>query len=335
MERMIIRIRYRREKKIITKYKNIKFINDYKDIEIINEIDEDECLKFIVENVEQFAFRPLLNYLENRTETEEISNFELIKFLKIQYVNDYIKNKIIVNEFRNFMVEIFCSNTINNLLKVNYTNGNILEKEDYIKIINSIEYFNFEGSTLGETNNMLNVKISVYNKKYNTLEDELAFYCLILIAYMHEIFDHILLRVQKQLFDEKIQSPQTKDDKYSEAARKREKESGEYFHVKLFGKLITSLTEKEIYFLFEPKNYSEKDYRNFTREFSNCKNKNNLTIPKVLTNLLRGRNQYTKITKIDIEIYRLFRNADKEIQLIKGGKSWCRIFEPINDLNDD
>ena len=74
------------------------------------------------------------------------------------------------------------------------------------------------------------------------------------------------------LYDKNVQSSPTKSNIYSKTARSRGKESGEYLHVKLFGKLLKKLTINELCFIFNIKNYSEENYKNFTINFSNYNN---------------------------------------------------------------
>ena len=89
----------------------------------------------------------------------------------------------------------------------NYRYGDKIVPEEYYKIINSVEYFNFQGDSFGETDSLLNVYISVFYENKDNLESKLEFYSIILITFMHEVIEHVLMRIQQHLYDKNIKSP--------------------------------------------------------------------------------------------------------------------------------
>ena len=110
-------------------------------------------------------------------------------------------------------------------------------------------------------------------KNQNNYKEEIRYYIAIFVTYLHEILGHVLVILQRNLYDRNIKSPETKGNMYSKSSNKRGYESGEYLHVKLFGKLLKALSLEEVCFLFDIKNYKEKDYLQFQKKFLNCRNK--------------------------------------------------------------
>ena len=72
--------------------------------------------------------------------------------------------------------------------------------------------------------------------------DIVRYYIRIYIIILHEILGQILLFLIGSLYDKNVQSLETKSDICSKTAKSRGKESGEFLHVKLFGKLLKKLT---------------------------------------------------------------------------------------------
>ena len=84
--------------------------------------------------------------------------------------------------------------------------------------------------------------------------EQIRYYARLLIIFMQEILGHILIFLIRTLYDKSIKSPQTKGNSYSITANHRGRESGEYLYVKLFGKLLKSLTLNELCFIFNIEN---------------------------------------------------------------------------------
>ena len=106
-------------------------------------------------------------------------------------------------------------------------------------IINSINFFNFYYTNIGQSYPLYSIIICgiIENDVIKPLEI-VKYYIRIYIIILHEILGHILLFLIGSLYDKNVQSLETKSDIYSKAAKSRGKESGEFLHVKLFGKLL-------------------------------------------------------------------------------------------------
>ena len=59
--------------------------------------------KFIVKDVEKYLFDSLIFFLTNKYEIGPISDFELLKYLKIQYYDSFFKEKILTNKYQTFL----------------------------------------------------------------------------------------------------------------------------------------------------------------------------------------------------------------------------------------
>ena len=137
------------------------------------------------------------------------------------------------------------------------------------------------------------------------------------------------------LYDKNIKSPETKSDIYSKTARSRGKESGEYLHVKLFGKLLKKLTINELCFIFDIKNYSEENYENFTLNFSNC-NQKKYEIPDVLSEIVKNI-KINDLEEIPIDIYASKEFNEIEFNILDYNENYCGIIDILNfkDNNED
>ena len=136
---------HRKEKQIILKNKDIemKF--------------RDET--FIIKDYEQNSFISLLDYLYSKHSYLSITDFDLLHFIKIQYFNQYINKKILNSKWKNFIYEVFESETISNLISNVYKYGKNISKKEFRKIIDSSTYCNFNTSFFGKT--YLNCKFFV------------------------------------------------------------------------------------------------------------------------------------------------------------------------------
>ena len=111
-------------------------------------------------------------------------------------------------------------------------------------------------------------------KSQNNHKEEIRYFIIMLVTYLHEILGHVLIILQRNLFDRKIKSSETKGIMYSKSSNKRGYESGEYLHVKLFGKLLKELSLEEVCFLLDIKIIKKKVIYNFKKIFQNVEIKN-------------------------------------------------------------
>ena len=159
------------------------------------------------------------------------------------------------------------------------------------------------------------------------------YYIRIYIIILHEILGHILLFLIGSLYDKNAHSSETKSNIYCKTARRREKESGEYLHVKLFGKLLKRLTINELCFIFNINNYSEENYENFTKYFSNCNNQE-YEIPDILSEILKNI-KIDDLEEIPIDIYVSKDYNEIEFNILDYNESYCKIIDILDFKDED
>ena len=151
---------------------------------------------------------------------------------------------------------------------------------------------------------------------------------------LHEILGHILLFLIGSLYDKNVQSLETKSDICSKTAKSRGKESGEFLHVKLFGKLLKKLTINELCFIFNIKNYSEENYENFTINFSNCNNEKEYEIPDNLSEIFKNI-KINELEEIPIEIYASKEFSEIEFNILDYNENYCKMIDILDFKDDD
>ena len=283
---------------------------------------------FTIANFEKFSFEALISFLSNKADLNPISNFELIKMLKIQYLDKFINEIILTNKWKTFFYQVFSSPTIYDLISKAYKNGNIILQNEYNNLIDSVKFFNFNTSFLGVTFSIYQVFVSgLMNKNQNNYKEEIRYYIAILVTYLNEILAHVLVILQRNLYDRNIKSPEIKGKIYSKSSNKRGYESGEYLYVKLFGKLLKALSLEEVCFLFDIKNYKEKDYLRFQKNFLNCRNKQ-FTIPDILKGLINPKKiNVENFGEINLNIYLSNEKDNFIINLLDEDTRICNILE--------
>ena len=307
--------------------KSINLINNNKDLQM----DYDGKI-FIIKNIQKYSFNRIIFFLMNRNDITEINNFELIKYLKIQYFSDFIHENILDKKWKTFLYDVFKSNTIQSLINSTYKNIKDITEEDFKKIIDSVKFFNFKCLAYGQSFALYNIFIGgiIRDNEKDPLE-QIKYYVRLLIIFMHEILGHILIFLIEILYDKTIESPETKEKKYSKAANSRGRESGEYMHVELFGKLLNKITPKELCFIFDIKNYSENDYKIFTKKFLECENES-LVIPDILIELLDNVT-INENSEIPLDIYPSKGNIEFSLNIIEGNERICKMVD-IHDYNE-
>ena len=286
---------------------------------------------FIVKDVEKYLFDSLICFLINKYKIDPISDFELLKYLKIQYYDSFLKEKILTNKWQTFLYQVFSSPTISDLVSKMYKNGNIILQKDYKNIIDSVKFFNFNASFLGETFSIYKIYVSGLMKmnqnNQNNNKEKISYYIIILLTYLHEIIDHVLDIIHCNLFDSNISSSEAKDIMNNKASNKRGYESGEDLHVKLFGKLLKELSLEEVCFILDIKNYQEKSYIQFRKNFSKCRNKK-FTIPEILEDLIDNKNTNAEnFGKIYLNIYLPDEKDNFIIYLLDDNTRICNIID--------
>ena len=264
--------------------KIFKLINQEKDIEMT--FGEK---KFIIKNFDRFSFKVLIKLLCNKSDFLPIDDFQLLKALKIQYFDNYIKETILNEKWRNFFYRICTSNVVDNLVQEVYKHQ--IEKENYKQLIDSISFFNFNSHFYGQTFSYANIFISgLMNINVYNNNDKIRYYIMILISILHEVLGHSLVFILQNIFDKNILSPLTTGSLFSNYANKRQRESGEYMIICLFGKKISYLSFDEIFYIFDLKNYEMNKYTDFKNKFLELQNKITLgkqKIPDVFEDILK------------------------------------------------
>ena len=105
----------------------------------------------IIKNIYKYSFNGLIGYLTYRGEIKGINDFELIKFLKIQYLSEFIHKTILNDKWKTFLYEVFNSKTIETLVNSVYSSAKNIDKKEYKKIIDSVKFFNFHCVNLGQS----------------------------------------------------------------------------------------------------------------------------------------------------------------------------------------
>ena len=216
-----------------------------------------------------------------------------------------------------------------------YKNGNIILQQDYKNIIDSVKFFNFNASFLGETFSNYKIYISGLMKmnesnenKKNNYKEKITYYIIMLLTFLHEIIDHALDNLHRNLFDSNINASEAKDIINSKSANKRGYESGEDLHVKLFGKLLKELSLEEVCFILDIKNYQEKSYKQFRKNFSKCRNKK-FSVPYILEDLkdIIDIQNTEKFGKIYLNIYLPDNENNFMIYLLDENTRICNTLE--------
>ena len=281
---------------------------------------------FIIEDINQYSSEELLSYLFLKKDLKDINKFELINSLKIQYFSDYIHKQILNNKWKNFLYEIFESKTIENLINSVHKDAKKIDKKEFKKIIDSVKFFNFNCTCLGQSFPFYILFINgLMGKKENNNIEYIKYYSRILVTFMHEILGHILIFIIRILFDKNMKSPETKGEIFSKFSNKRGRESGEKMHVKLFGRLLKSLTLKELCFIFNIKNYSFEKYEIFTENFSKCNDKE-LEIPDILVDLLKEI-KLSEFNEINLNVFTSKGIDEFTINVVDGNERICNIFD--------
>ena len=292
----------------------------------------------LIKNILQYSLEPLIQYLMHKKVKLYMNNFdwnfELIKYLKIQYFSEYIHKNILNDKWKQFYYDVFDSKTIKSLINTFNPNAKNITKDVFIDIINSINFFNFYCTNIGQSYPLYSIFISgiIENEVVKPLEI-VRYYVRIYIIILHEILGHILLFLIGSLYDKNVQSPETKSDIYSKTARRRGKESGEYLHVKLFGKLLKRLSINELCFIFNIDNYSEENYEFFTKNFSNCNNQE-YEIPDILSEILKDI-KIDDLKEISPNIYASKDFNEIVFNILDYNESYCKIIDILDFKDED
>lgn len=242
--------------------------------------------------------------ISDNEKKEEINteNYDLINFIdKAKYETDVIplmwkKNKCILptkynkelfvyktkQYWKKLLIHIFKSNVYIEARDSLFSHSQIdfFMIDDIIsEIIENIRFFIYKTKFLGNTNKKTS---TIYN--YGNYDEEiknksialLIFYGFHIIINIHEIGGHLNIRYQFfYTLNKEFSSPKiAKEDEelYSNYAKGKGKESGESIEIKLFGRVLCSITIKEALFILNEENYSLA-LNDFKEGFLTCNKK--------------------------------------------------------------
>ena len=248
----------------------------------------------IVGNIDDYY--DLEKLLEEIRAKETFDENEFIKYVKIPKRNEHLYIKKIMEEWIRFNITIFNSNTIKSLYGSLFKEqDNSLLKENELKtVLENIVYYTFEADFKGLTIRPT-MKIYEYGPLIPLQNKDVS--KLISLAFLldinhHEILGHYNIGYQifsNQEKDKKYDSPIISNELSSDYAKNRDnKESGENIEIKLYSKVIDSLTLKEALFILNPKNY-QVDYEKFKEKFKEC-NKEKINIDQEFSDILQKFN---------------------------------------------
>ncbi len=255
---------------------------------------------FVISDINIYSFKALYKYLRQIKRNFYVNYFDLLYFVKIQYFNEYIRSKIITENWRDFYYQIFESNVIKSLLVELF--GLNIENYEFKKIFDSIQFYNFDGiDFMGETTDLGIFVSGTMGLKENKMLNnfyKIKFYTKIFETILHEILGHEMIKIQQDLVNKQIQSPETKGEKYSRLANARGKESGEFVLIKLFGEKFKILMLGEICFIFDLSNYAIENLNTFTEKFSKSSKEVDVNIPEIIKDIVKDNGKELVIINI-------------------------------------
>ena len=241
-----------------------------------------------IDNIDDYEFENLIKDINIKRQFNEN---EFIKYVKIPKINNHIYIKKIIDNWVSFNICIFSSNTIKSLFKTLFKEQNslILEEKELSIIFKNIFFYDFhtdfKGLTMRQT-----MRIYEYGPILNLENNDLSkliYLAFILDINEHEVLGHYNIGYQKYSNEtQKYDSPKIEKELSSDYAKKRGyKESGEDIEIKLYGRVIDSLTLKEALFILNLSNY-RYDYNDFREEFKKC-NRKDIIIDETFEILLK------------------------------------------------
>jgi len=257
------------------------------------EITQREFITIVVDNIDDYDLKNVLKEIRSKGNFDEN---EFIKFVKIPKINEHLYIKKIIEEWIKFNIVIFNSETIKsvyeNLFKIQ--DNSLLSENELKTVLENIVYFTFETDFKGITIKPT-MKIYEYGPLIPLENKEVS--KLISLAFLLDLNEHEVLghyNIGYQIFShqgKKKDYPSPKVDKASSsdyAKNRDDKESGEDIELKIYGRVIDSLTLKEALFILNPKNY-QVDYQQFNQNFNKC-NEEKVDIDHEFSNILQKLN---------------------------------------------
>ena len=236
----------------------------------------------IINNIDDYSFFNLIDFIQfSDNEIDWIKN----KCLKVDKYNNLFVFKV-KDIWKDLLINIFASNVLDEIEVFLHKEKqiNFLKIKPMITdIIDEIRFFTYKTKYFGITLDST-LKIYEYGLYNNLIKNKsvslLIFYSFFIILNLHEIGGHLYVRMQYFLtLNKKFQSPKIDDYSffdysmhYSKYAINKGKESGELIEIKLFDRVVNSLTVKEALYVLNKQNYSQS-LDKFKQNFKLCNEK--------------------------------------------------------------
>ena len=280
-------IKIAKRKSIIYDQKNDKLIfKIYQSLEYTN---INEQIK-TVENAHIYDLELIKNIIYFNFEVP--LEFQLLDYVKIEYMNDYNYIQYSKQFLSEFIEKMLKSKTIISLLNKIFPGcekyGIFNESSNFLENLSKevldryyfIELFLGKGgATYPEIKRIYYYTFNRYNKALETRKDFIIYLlqnlgCFIYI-FQHEFLGHYLLHYLEIITKNEFKSP------FYEIVHKVE--SGTFIEQLLYNKRVRLFNFSQILFILDIKNY-DKDYKNFCNEF---KNKNNNYISEEFREMIK------------------------------------------------
>ena len=273
---------YLKAQKLKTKQETVCFnYNDSLDqIEIIDNLSKK---KNIIYNVDDYAFSAFIHSLLFNYDKNKIEWYKN-KFLKITKYKDKLFVSKTKKIWKDLIFQILNSKPFIEAKESLYKSEqiNFFDDQKFLdEIIDNMQYFSYKILYHGLTNkNTIGISIcGIYNYKPEKKESILllVFYGFHIVTLIHELGGHINIKLQYYYtLNSDFESSPIIINKsgHTKSGVKRGKESGEMLEMKLFGRVINTITIKECLYILNKKNY-QNSVNDFKKNFLEC-NKNNI-----------------------------------------------------------
>ena len=228
------------------------------------------------------------------------------KYMKPSYYNEKLFVSRTKNIWRKLIFNILNSDSYNEIRKSLCESNQInffIDEEIINKIIDSIRYITYHTNDYDDTHaNTLRIyEYGIFNKDIdNESISLLIYYASNIVVNIHKIGGLINIKL-KHYYNKK--SPKILEDKNNLNilyTTSRDQELGENIEIKLFGKVLYTLTIKEALYILNIDNY-KKCVKEFKKDFCDCDSKD-------IAEILNNNNLQELLPKLDINIKEVIKN---------------------------